>query len=142
MEQRARELGRPLSTLLRNAGFSEDLVRKRPSAGRRLDSLEKIATALNWTLPQLLGIVDGGRRAVELDPKTLRTALLLADRILRTTQPASDRKELLAELVSEAYGAILALEQDRPGSSTSAETLSVLDALLRRYLSRRESPTR
>ena len=113
----------------------------RPSAGRRIDSLEKIATALKWSLGELLGIVKSGRETPELNPERLSIALQLADRVLRATALENDRQERLAELACEAYGAIVALERERPGS-TASEEASALETLLRRYLSRQDGPIR
>jgi hypothetical protein len=53
---RAAELGDTVNALLERAGIME-AFRKTPVSGRRVDTLEKIAEALDWTLPDVMGHV-------------------------------------------------------------------------------------
>jgi hypothetical protein len=54
LEARARELGQPLSKLLANIGLGHDTL-KRNVGARRLDTLERIAGALGWSLAEVMG---------------------------------------------------------------------------------------
>jgi hypothetical protein len=46
--QRASEIGKTMRRTLDDAGLSHDTREKVPASGRRLDTLEKLAGALEW----------------------------------------------------------------------------------------------
>ena len=52
---RSKELGRSVRSVLTNAGLALDFLHKLPVNGPRIDTLEKLATALDWTLGELMG---------------------------------------------------------------------------------------
>jgi hypothetical protein len=52
---RSKELGRSVRSVLTHAGLALDFFHKVPANGPRIDTLEKLATALDWTLGELMG---------------------------------------------------------------------------------------
>jgi hypothetical protein len=55
VQARAVELGTSVRQILIAAGVALDLLDKRPVSGRRIDTLEKLARACNWSLAELMG---------------------------------------------------------------------------------------
>jgi hypothetical protein len=131
---RCKRLGKPLATLLREAGVSKDVVRKVPQHGRRLDSLEGVARALGWTLGQALGLQDLNK--VELDRHRLRLALEIAERVIDDNLPAdpSGRLALVADVAAEAYAILF--ECEAAGQPVTNESAALIAAVLRRVASR------
>jgi hypothetical protein len=132
IKARAAQFGKKPSRLLKDAGFGEDLLRKPPEQGRRIDSLEKIAIALKWSLGELLGIIDPDRERTVIDPHKLEIALRLAVAVAgRNPLPQGLTKEVaVARIAADAYDAVSALERDRPEALKSEEALAVLASLL------------
>ena len=63
---RCAELGRSVRSVLIEAGVTLDLLGKTPTAGRRVDTLEKLGRPLQWKLRQVMGFTESGRIRVDL----------------------------------------------------------------------------
>jgi DNA-binding Xre family transcriptional regulator len=64
--QRAAELGKSHRKLMAEHGIGHDTLDKTPSAGRRIDTLEKIGIALDWSLAEVLGFDVPGKISLHL----------------------------------------------------------------------------
>jgi hypothetical protein len=73
---RCAALGKSLRGVLSEAGLSHETLEKPPTAGRRLDTLQKLAHALNWSLADLLGFT-------RIEPALLHAALQIVRRALK-----------------------------------------------------------
>jgi hypothetical protein len=54
--ERLRELGVSQRQVLKEAGLAHDYLQNPPAHGRRLDRIVKLATALNWSLAEIMGL--------------------------------------------------------------------------------------
>lgn len=64
--RRCEELGRSQRQVLKAAGVAHDYLQTTPAHGRRIDTVEKVAQALDWTLADALGLSVSGRIDGEL----------------------------------------------------------------------------
>jgi hypothetical protein len=93
---RCAELGKSLRGALSEAGLSHETLEKTPAAGRRLDTLEKLARVLDWSLADLLGLEVIAR----LEPGLLHTAL----QVVRSSLPhIPEIDPVFSEMVALAY---------------------------------------
>jgi hypothetical protein len=91
LEARAAELGRPLRKLLTEAGIAHDTIDKIPASGRRIDTLEKIAGALNWSLADVMGFGGLGPISLELSSAAFRAAGQVLSSLPREAQTEDNR---------------------------------------------------
>lgn len=59
--RRCAELGRSQRQVLKAAGVAHDYLQTTPAHGRRIDTLEKVAQAIDWTLADVLGLSVSAR---------------------------------------------------------------------------------
>lgn len=78
IERRCQQLGRSQRDVLKAAGLTHDYLGTVPKYGRRVDIIEKLAAALDWTLAEALGLPT--RSAI--DPVLLRRAYHSSRRIM------------------------------------------------------------
>lgn len=139
---RAQKLfGKAASSVFTDAGLPSDLIaqRKRGSSnGPTIGKLERAANALDWQLPQLLGIDDPDKSADDFDHEKLRTALALIKQALGSydTPAGENAVSHLARMIELAYGIVSKVERDQPGSSSSDLTFNALATALREMLDR------
>lgn len=104
---RCKELSSEAATLLRRKGYKIGLVADLRRDTRRsveLRTLEQIADALDWTLPDLLGVET--TQLNDIDRELLRGALLISDQVIGNRTAAltrEERVELLADVITAAY---------------------------------------
>lgn len=67
---RCRELGLSQRSVLKMAGLTYDTLARSPRYGHRTDILEKLASAVGWTLPQLLANSDALRDKPDRLPRS------------------------------------------------------------------------
>jgi len=133
-DRRARELkGVGSATLFKSVGLPEDLLAKRKSSTPTMRTLERAAAALQMTVPQLLGFDSGDDG---LDAQRLKIALRIVDNAIGLNRPVEDT----AELVVEAYRAVMTLETEHPEVSADDVSLAI-GAMLRARLGRKDSST-
>lgn len=98
---RLEELGKSKTGALRDIDAGEDLLRREPKQGRRVDSLYKIARALDWTLVELLAI----KPAVEArcDTQILEFAVRVAMERIPRRLFGGDNPAAVAEAAALAY---------------------------------------
>jgi hypothetical protein len=78
IKQRLEEIGKSAAGALAEKGYSVDLIRQRAKDGRRMDTIVKIADALDWDLAEAIGVKPQGR----IDPKLLEAALWAVEQVL------------------------------------------------------------
>lgn len=113
---RCAELGKSLRAALTEAGLSHETLDKTPAAGRRIDTLEKLAGALNWTLAELMGLEVVAR----VTPELFHAALMVAHTALphlKWEDPA------LSEIAARTYN-ILATNFPDPQKPPDPATLA------------------
>ena len=103
---RAVELKTSVPQLLINAGLDRTTLAGDRTTGRRIDTLERIATACGWTLPELLGF------SFKVEYDTLTTSARLAHLIMQGwgMKPVPITEEELqrhCELTADMYNEIL-----------------------------------
>lgn len=128
---RLAELGLDQTNALRRVGASVDLIRKIPTQGRRIDSLEEIARALEWTLPELLGITPPADiPKPELDRRKMATAFAMANRAVGSAVDDSDpaRIQFAADAIADFYAVLNGIEKS--GKSLEEADSSFLDAII------------
>lgn len=120
IDARCRELGRSRRSILMEAGVAEDLLKKTPTAGRRIDTLEKLCVPLQWTLQEIMGFP---KVSADADSELMRMAFKAVRRALRG-RPDAD--EIMPDVVTIAYNALLHHRQD--GQALDANALAMLEA--------------
>jgi hypothetical protein len=111
LKARAAELGKPLRALFIEAGIGHDTIDKVPASGRRIDTLEKLATAFEWSLAEVMGFNVLGRISLELSEKAFATAERVISRLRRDEQT----REHLIAAHAYIYDALAARQrEDRP----------------------------
>jgi hypothetical protein len=127
VRRRVVELGKSETALLREAGVSEDLIRKTAGRGRRIDSIVSIARALDWTLAEALGVQPPPR----VDTQLLSTAMVIAEQRVPRRLIRGDRAALVCRAAALFYDVLA----ERAGKGlppfTEDEALSHADALIR-----------
>jgi hypothetical protein len=124
LEARAEELGAPLRKLLIDAGIGHDTIDKVPASGRRIDTLIKFASALRWTLADVMGHNMLGRISRELSAK----AFASAERIVARLPGEAQTRENLVQLHADIYDALAARQRD--GRPIDSETLRAYEEAL------------
>lgn len=66
VSRRARALGKSKRQVCIEAGIALDTLEKIPTSGRRIDTLSKLAAALDWSLAEIMGHPAGERVTAEL----------------------------------------------------------------------------
>lgn len=117
LEARAKEIGVPLRKLLADAGIGHDTIDKAPASGRRIDTLERVAVALRWTLADVMGFNMLGRISRELSAE----AFASAEKILARLPSDANTRENLVQLHADIYDALVARQRD--GRPFDDETL-------------------
>lgn len=112
---RAAELGKTLRTLLAEAGLGHDTVDKIPAVGRRIDTLEKIAVAFNWSLAEVMGFSLLGRISRPLSKLAWGSARRVLSHLPRAAQTDDHLMDLHAsvyDLLAERESAGLSMDPD------------------------------
>jgi lambda repressor-like predicted transcriptional regulator len=118
VKARAKVLGRSMRQVLADAGMSPDTLEKVPTTGRRIDTLEKIGEALDWSLPQVLGLEPLSN---EVTPELMQLALDAAALGLRYVP---DRDKVKAEVIARVYNVLADMQRDGlPVNEETAKTL-------------------
>ena len=125
IRRRVAELDKPESALLREAGVSEDLIRKVPGYGRRIDSIAAIARALGWTLAEAIGAQATPRVDVEM----LRLALFAAER--KVPRRLDGRSQVICQAAARFYDILAERQEEGKPPLDEAGALDLADALVR-----------
>jgi transcriptional regulator with XRE-family HTH domain len=117
--ERAKALGKSLKQVAEDAGISPDTLEKIPANGRRIDTLEKLAGALGWTLGEIIGYEH--RVSVEL----LGAAFKVARTALRN---AKHDETALIEVTAWVYNALTErhLRDGRPLDEITATLIAYI----------------
>lgn len=131
VERRAVDLGRSLRSVMRQAGLSEDYLKRPAQSGRRIDNLARIAVALDWSLAEVLGIEFAAPMLV-LDVDILERALFVAIMAIGDNVPfGPEWRKVVARASARAYD--LLIELAAAGFSTDGEAaLEMIAATFRR----------
>lgn len=119
---RAAELGMTLAGLLEKAGVSREVFYKVPVNGRRIDTLEKIGAACNWTLAEVMGLTE--RPSVEL----MGLAVASAQRVIAGLPKWARTEQLFVDALTYLYDEVLSVR--RTGVSPTAEHLAACERIL------------
>jgi hypothetical protein len=111
LNARAAELGKPLRQLLIEGGLGHDTVDKIPTGSRKVSTLEKIAVAVGWTLPEVMGFSAPLGLSVELSEK----AFAVAERVLERAPIEAQTRQTLILLHARLYDALaVRVREGRP----------------------------
>lgn len=116
--RRCDELGLSQREVLEEAQVAHDYLQTKPSRGRRLDLVLRLATALKWTLPQIMGIELTGN----IDPVILMDAFRHAK---QATRKRDTSDAVLVHIVATLYNVIV----DRRAGKRPVDLADVADAL-------------
>jgi hypothetical protein len=116
---RAKQLGKSVRQVLSEAGMAHDTL-KAPSGGRRIDTMERLARALDWSLPDIMGFPP---RRVTKD--LLGMAVQIARRALRYVQHDDD---VLYDVVAHVYNVLA--DRQRAGQPIDDQATSSLAAYI------------
>jgi hypothetical protein len=105
---RAAELDQPLRKLLAKVGLGHDTIDKLPSSGRRIDTLERIAEALQWSLAEVMGFNVLGGISIELSER----AFVAAERALELLPSAARTRGNLVAAHAHLYDRLAARQRD------------------------------
>ena len=169
VESRAAELGRSVRSVLIEAGVSRDILYRERSDSHKVDTLQKIAAALGWSLPQIMGfdvlgsiprdilaaalrVANGALRNIDYTEDDFIDALLVAQNLLlkRRYMGAATDDAMLATLeqtIAEAYAAAAQRRRaaaslpDAPPSTNTENTPEVRASRLRRRRGPRPEPS-
>lgn len=132
---RAAELGKPLRVLLAEGGIAHDTIDKIPSSGRRIDTLEKIAAALQWSLAEVMGFNVLGRISLELS----QMAFAAAERVIARLPRALQQREKLIAAHAHIYDVLV--DRQRDGQPIDEATLSACEQMLIRAWEAADRPS-
>lgn len=121
---RAAELGKSLRVLLGEAGIGHDTIDKLPASGRRIDTLEKVATAFGWSLAEVMGFNVLGRIDLELSQK----AFAAAERVIERLPRGAHTREYLVAAHAYIYDALAVRQRD--GRPIDDATLTAYEEML------------
>ena len=121
---RAKQLGISLTQLLAKAGLAHDILDKKPASGRRVDTLEKLADACNWSLAEVMGLDVFGRISQEL----LKKAFTSAQRVLSRLPQGAQTEDHLIAAQAYIYDALDARRRD--GRRIDDATLEAYEEML------------
>jgi hypothetical protein len=124
LDARADELGKPLRQLLIEGGLGHDTVDKVPANSRLVSTLEKIAAAVGWTLPEVMGFSVLAGLSVGLSEK----ALEVAERVIALAPVEAQTRHNLVVLHARLYDAAVARVRD--GRRVDAETWVAYEEML------------
>lgn len=125
VKRRVIELGQSESALLRAAGVSEDLIRKRPGVARRMDSICAIARALDWTLAEAIGVQATPRVDIDL----LTRAMVVAEQ--KIPRRIDERGSWVAKAAATFYDILADRRAQGTPIASDEEALALADALIR-----------
>ena len=119
--RRASEIGKTLRQVLKEAGIAHDAIEKIPVSGRRVDTLERLAAALDWSLAQVMGYDP----SPWVTPELLKMATQVTRQALRS-HPHDD--DTAIEITARVYNVLAARQRD--GVPTTEETLQAIAAYI------------
>jgi hypothetical protein len=126
VRSRVAYLGKSESALLREAGLSEDLIRKVAGRGRRIDSIVQIARALDWTVAEALGLQLSAR----VDAQLLSTAIAVAERKV-PRRVEGDRHTIVCQAAALFYEILSDRAERGMPAFAEEDALAYADALIR-----------
>jgi hypothetical protein len=118
---RAAELGETVNALMERAGLGEQF-RRTPRSGRRIDTLEKIAQTLNWTLAEVMGFVE------PIDIDLLLRAHQSAQRVYAALRIAARTERVLISAQAYIYSELVECRQS--GVEVDDEHLAACERML------------
>lgn len=98
---RAKELNRPLAQALERAELGHDTLLREPK-GRRVDSLERLAVALDWELADIMGF-----RQQRTNHRLLRLAADAADEVLAKLPQHARTRDRLIKIQADIYDTLV-----------------------------------
>jgi len=125
VQKRAREIGKSLADVLAEAGMGHDTLDRAAPVGRRVDTLDKLARGLDWSLAEVMGFEVFGRT----DPGLLKEAFEIAQRVLRNHPAARD--DDLFFLTASVLDTLTARKRD--GDDIESIKAAVEDAFTRSW---------
>jgi hypothetical protein len=120
IRRRAAELGIPVRDLLTAAGMAPDAFSHPPRTSRRIDTIEKLARAADWSLAEAMGFE-------EVSTAVLQMALEIMRRGLRDAKLPT---EMEAEIVRTVYD--LLTKRRREGQPIDPNVTSALEEMIYR----------
>lgn len=96
---RAQTLGTTIRTLLAEAGLGHDLLDE-PTRDHHVITLERLARACSWTLPELLGF------SIRTDLDLARQAFATARNVQQHLPPDAQTDDILIEIYAHIYDAL------------------------------------
>lgn len=98
VRSRAQMLGTTVRALLTGAGLGHDLLHK--TRDHHVLTLERLAAACSWTLPELLGF------SIRTDLKLAHQAFATARNVQRQLPPDAHTDDILIEIYAHIYDAL------------------------------------
>ena len=107
---RAAELGTTVAHLLQAAGLQRDAFRndRVPKTGRRIDTLENLATACKWSLAEVMGFDVLNR----VQPRLLEDAFGCAEQALEQVLAPEQQKAVIWTVTGRIYDVLAQAERD------------------------------
>jgi hypothetical protein len=99
--KRCAELQKSQRDVLKEAGVAHDYLQTDPAHGRRIDRVARVAEALDWSLPEILGIKPP---AAQIDPNL---ALIAAEAACEATQEKIRLLSRYVEVLTAMYNHLL-----------------------------------
>jgi hypothetical protein len=117
--ERAKQIGKSVRQVLSEAGMAHDTL-KVPSGGRRIDTLDRLAAALDWTLPEIMGFTPE-----RVTKDLLMRSAQIARRALRYVQYDDD---VLYDVAAHVYNVLA--DRQRAGQPIDEQATSSLAAYI------------
>lgn len=116
---RAEELQLSLRSVLLDAGLSPETLDKPPVGARRIETLERLAGALDWSLAEIMGLAPPS-----VDGETLELAFLAAERVTQLTRRPDLERRLFCQLAAGFYNTIATRRRD--GQTVDSEVIELM----------------
>lgn len=102
VERRAAELNRSVRSVLIEAGLSLDILYRERDRSHKIDTLQKLAGALGWSLPQILGF-----DVLAVPPDLVAAALRCVQRALQPLPATPGTETVFVEAFTAALNTLL-----------------------------------
>lgn len=131
VDDRLAVIGKSRSGALKDIDESEDLLRDRGKAGRRIDTILKIVRALDWTLAGALNIPPTSHADVSLLGMALEVAL---KRFPPRRLLGGPNIETIAEAAAVAYDSLAERAEKGNPPRDREEAIAQVEATVRAYV--------